>query len=96
MSLYCKVECTLEELEVIRVELVTRGLKYRCGEYTEAKIQQDLTNNLVTHVALYEDGTAFGWTPNDDTLATIEFEDFMHRLDKGLPPRKAFRKRLAY
>ncbi|BDE81801.1 hypothetical protein [Porphyromonas somerae] len=96
MSLYCKVECTLEELEVIRVELVTRGMRYIDTEYTEDKMREDFINDTVTHIALYNDGKAFGWVDKDDPMETIDFQLFMRRLDMNLPPRRAFRKVATY
>lgn len=96
MSLYCKVECTLEELEVIRVELVARGLTYIDTDYTEAKMGEDFLQDQVTHIALYNDGKAFGWVDKDDPMETIDFQLFMRRLDMNLPSRRAFRKVATY
>lgn len=91
MSLYCKVECTLEELEVIRVELVTRGMRYIDTEYTEDKMQEDFLRDTVTHISLCDDGLAFRWVSSDEDMKTLDFDEFIHRLDTGVEPRRAFR-----
>lgn len=96
MSLYCKVAVTMDELEVVRVELVTRGLTYIDNDYTEYEMAEDFLRDQVTHIALYNDGKAFGWVDKDDPMETIDFQLFMRRLDMNLPPRRAFRKVATY
>lgn len=88
MSLYCKVSVTEEQFEVVLLEMESRGIAMNsCLN----KFKKDFDEFGCSSVKISWNGLSVEWAGNRD-LDVLRFEEFMARLDAGLPPMRAFRK----